>query len=155
MAQAPRSAIPPRVPAVEPELLASAIFLFGEYLAQLAADNPRGADDDEDEDEDENDEEDAEQEIETADVLDLFTEELGTPVAVTLTLYMRVTALYRLLSASPTLARMALEGPDIGGALTEDALVAAARLDLHVRRRGDEGEADYDPREFREALEED
>jgi hypothetical protein len=30
--------------------------------------------------------------------------------------------------------------------------VAAARLDLHVQRSGDEGAADFDPREFREAL---
>jgi hypothetical protein len=132
-------ALPPRVPAVEPELLASAIFVFGEYLAQLEADNPR-------------EEDEPEQEIDTAAVLDLFAEELGTAVPATLTLYMRVTALYRLLSASPSLARMALESPEFGGALTEDALLAAARLDLHVRRRGGEGEADYDPREFREAL---
>jgi hypothetical protein len=140
--------VPPRVPAVEPEILASAIFLFGEYLSELAAENPRG---DEDEDEDE---EDAGQEIDTAAVLDLFAENLGTNVTTTLTLYMRVTALYRLLAASPSLARHAIEDPENGGALTEDALLAAARLDLRVTRQGEEGTADFDPRQFREALSE-
>jgi hypothetical protein len=37
--------------------------------------------------------------------------------------------------------------------LTETALVAAARLDLSVRRAGKEGSADYDPKIFRDALE--
>ena len=133
--------IPPRVPPVEPDLLASAIYVFGEYLAQVAADNPA---------EDEEEEED--QEIETADVLDLFTDELGTSVTVTLTLYMRVTALYRLLAASPSLARLTVDPEDPSGALTEDALVAAARLELRVSREGVDGAADFDPREFREAL---
>ena len=96
--------------------------------------------------------EDAGQEIETADVLDLFTEELGTNVTVTLTLYMRVTALYRLLAASPSLARLTVDPEDPSGALTEDALVAAARLELRVSREGVDGAADFDPREFREAL---
>lgn len=136
---APPLVIPPRVPPVEPELLASAIFVFGEYLAQLAADNPR-------------EDEDAAQEIDTSEVLDRFAEELGTNVTVTLTLYMRVTALYRLLAASPSLARLAIDPEDPAGALTEDALVAAGRLDLRVSREGDEGSADFDPREFREAL---
>jgi hypothetical protein len=140
MARTPSFAVPPRVPAVEPELLASAIFVFGEYLRRIAAESP-GADEDE------------EQTIDTAEVLDLFAEDLGTAVPVTITLYMRVTALYRLLSGSPSLARLALEGAEFGGALTEDALLAAARLDLHVRERGGEREADFDPREFREALE--
>lgn len=130
--------LPPRVPAVEPQLLASAIFLFGEYLARLAGENPAEEED---------------QQIDTAEVLDLFAEELGTSVSVTLTLYLRVTALYRLLSASPSLARLALADGEFGGALSEDALLAAARLDLHVRRRGGEGAADFDAREFREAIE--
>ncbi len=133
-------------PRSSPEVLASAIFLFGEYLSELAAENPRG-----DEDEDE---EDAGQEIDTAAVLDLFAENLGTNVTTTLTLYMRVTALYRLLAASPSLARHAIEDPENGGALTEDALLAAARLDLRVTRQGEEGTADFDPRQFREALSE-
>lgn len=150
----PPFSVPPRVPPVEPELLASAIFVFGEYLARLAADLPQGEDDedldaelDEDEDEDGT-------EIDTRAVLDLFAEELGTNVPVTLALYMRVTALYRLLAASPSLARIAIDQDDLGGELTEDALVAAARLDLKVVRSGDDGAADYDPREFREALRE-
>jgi hypothetical protein len=133
--------IPPRVPPVEPELLASAIFVFGEYLRQVAADNPV------DEDED-----DQGQEIDTAAVLDLLADELGTNVTVTLTLYMRVTALYRLLAASPSLARLAVDQEDPDGALTEDALLAAARLELRVARSGEDGSADFDPREFREAL---
>ncbi|HXQ51719.1 MAG TPA: hypothetical protein VN802_11540 [Stellaceae bacterium] len=146
MNSAPPFAIPPRVPAVEPDLLASAIFLFGEYLAQLAADTPAD-DDDADDDDDE-----AGQQIETAAVLSLFAEELGTSVPETLTLYMRVTALYRLLAASPSLARIALDPEEAAGTLTDNALVAASRLDLYVTRHGDDGAADFDPREFREAL---
>jgi hypothetical protein len=144
MTYAPPFAIPPRVPPVEPDLLASAVFVFGEYLAQLAAETPA------DEDEDGAAEED--QEIDTSAVLNRFTEELGTSVTVTITLYMRVTALYRLLAASPSLARLAIDQEEPGGALTDDALVAAARLELRVDRDGIQGSADYDPREFREAL---
>ncbi len=140
-------AVPPRVPPVEPELLASAIFLFGEYLARLEAEAPPP-----DEDEDDGDDEDGGVPIDTRAVLDLFAEELGTSVHATLALYMRVTAVYRLLAASPSLAALAIDDPGSGGALTEDALVAAARLDLHVVRRGEDGSADYDPREFRDAL---
>jgi hypothetical protein len=139
--------MPPRVPPVEPELLASAVFLFSEYLARLAAEAPPP---------DEEDEEDEEQPsgpaIDTRAVLDLFAEDLGTGVQVTLNLYMRVTALYRLLAASPSLARIAIDNDERGGALSEDALLAAARLELHVSRTGGEGAADFDPREFREAL---
>jgi hypothetical protein len=152
MNSAPPFVIPPRVPAVEPDLLASAIFLFGEYLAQIAAETPPGLDDDEDSDDDEDDEGDAGQQIDTAAVLDLYAEELGTGVPETLTLYMRVTALYRLLAASPSLARIALDPEEVAGTLTDDALVAASRLDLHVTRHGEHGAADFDAREFREAL---
>jgi hypothetical protein len=138
-------AMPPRVPPVEPELLGSAVFLFGEYLARLAAETPPPA-------EDEADEEAPRAEIDTRAVLDLFAEDLGTSVQVTLNLYMRVTALYRLLAASPSLARIAIDNDERGGALTENALLAAARLELHVCRAGAEGAADFDAREFREAL---
>ncbi len=150
MTHVPPFSVPPRVPPVEPDLLASAIFHFGEYLAQLAAEAPPPDEDDEDLDDDE-DEDDA-TEIDTRAVLDLFAEELGTNVQTTLTLYMRVTALYRLLAASPSLARLAMEQPEFGGTLTEDALVAAAKLDLHVTRHGEDGTADFNAREFRAAL---
>jgi hypothetical protein len=148
MSRIPPLAVPPRVPAVEPALLGSAVFLFGEYLARLAAETPPP---DEDEDEQDEDEE-ADAEIETSAVLDLFAEELGTTVPLTLTLYLRVTALYRLLSRSPSLARLAMDQESTGGELTEEALVAAAKLDLHVTREGDDGTADFNPREFRDAL---
>jgi hypothetical protein len=144
MTIAPPFAFPPRVPPVEPDLLASAVFVFGEYLARLPADAPAG--------EDEEDEGDEDQEIDTSTVLDLLTEELGTSVTVTITLYLRVTALYRLLAASPSLTRLAIDPEEPGGALTEDALVAASRLELRVAREGVQGSADFDPREFREAL---
>jgi hypothetical protein len=137
---------PPRVPSVEPELLLSAIFLFGEYLARLEAETP-GADEDEEENEDK-----AAAGVDTREVLELFTAELGTSVTVTLTLYMRITALYRLLDAIPALARLAMDQPEFGGALTEDAVLAASRLDLYVTRQDGEGAADFDPREFRDAL---
>lgn len=136
---------PPRVPAVQPDLLASAVFLFNEYLARLADEALPPA-------EDETDDEEAGPAIETRAVLDLFAEELGTNVATTLNLYLRVTALYRLLAASPSLARLALDEEAPAGALTETALLAAARLELRVARRGGDGAADFDPREFREAL---
>jgi hypothetical protein len=134
---------PPRVPAVEPDLMGSAVFLFNEYLAQLAEEAPPSAED--------ADEEQAPA-IETRALLDLFAEELGTSVATTLNLYLRVTALYRLLAASPSLTRLALDDEAPDGALTETALIAAARLDLRVARNAEDGAADFDPREFREAL---
>lgn len=139
---------PPRVPPVEPELLASAMFLFGEYL-QRQADEAIIASDDEDDLEDEDEGASA---INMREVLDLFAEELGTSVPITLNLYMRVTALFRLLAASPSLARLAADNDETANALSETALVAAARLDLHVNRSEGGGVADFDPRQFREAL---
>jgi hypothetical protein len=141
---------PPRVPPVEPELLGSAIFVFAEYLQRMADETPPA--EDEDDDEDDEDEDERPSPINMREVLDLFAEELGTTVPVTLTLYMRVTALYRLLAASPSLARMAAASDEGEGALSEDALLAAARLDLHVTRSGAGAVADFDPRQFREAL---
>lgn len=135
--------MPSRVPPVEPELLASAIFLFGEYMERLVAQlSPPDL---------EAEEEDGVQ-IDTRAVLDLFAEELGSSVPLTLTLYLRVTALYRLLAQSPSLASLAIDRDEPGGTLTEDALLAAARLDLEVTREGGDGSADFDPREFRSAL---
>jgi hypothetical protein len=140
---------PHRVGPVEPDLLASAIFLFSEYLGRLAAETPPATDDDEDEDDDGAV---SGPQIDTRAVLDLFAEELATDVKTTLNLYMRVTALYRLMATSPSLAGIALDPDAPGGALRDDALIAAAKLDLYVRRSGDEGSADFDPREFRQAL---
>lgn len=137
----PSPRVPPQVPPIEPELLRSGVFLFSEYLARVAAEVVP-------------DEDEAEQpEIDTRAVLDLFAEELGTGVQTTLTLYLRVTALYRLLARSPSLADLALDPEQPGGALTETALLAAARLDLKVMRKGADGAADFDPRQFRAALE--
>jgi hypothetical protein len=136
---------PRRIGPVEPDLLASAVFLFAEYLRGL---EPEPSADDDDEDAEE-------RQIETRAVLDLLAEELATDVTTTLNLYMRVTALYRLLASSPSLARMALDNEEFGGALRDDALIAAARLDVYVRRSGEEGSADFDPREFRAALDAD
>jgi hypothetical protein len=138
---------PHRVGPVEPNLLASAVFLFAEYLSGLEAETPATGDDD-----DGDDDAASGPQIDTRAVLDLFAEELATDVKTTLNLYMRVTALYRLLATSPSLARIALEADAPGGALRDDALIAAAKLDLYVRRSGDEGSADFDPREFRQAL---
>ena len=137
--------VPPQVPPVEPELMSSAIFLFREYLERVAAE-ASPVDEDEGEDEDE-------AAIDTRAVLDLFAEELGTNVQTTLTLYLRVTALYRLLAQSPSLASLAIDPEEPGGVLTEDALLAASRLDLKVMRKGADGAADFDPRQFRAALE--
>lgn len=142
----PTPRVPPQVPPVEPDLLGSALFLFGEYLAQVEAEPVP-------EDEEEENEDDG-AEIDTRAVLDLFAEELGTGVQTTLTLYLRITALYRLLAQSPSLADLAIDPEQPGGALNENALVAAARLDLKVMRKGADGAADFDPRQFRAALEE-
>lgn len=140
----------PRVPPVEPALLGSAIFLFSEYLQRVAdLDVLDDEDDVEGGSEDEDDEEATP--INMREVLDLFAEELGTGVPLTLNLYMRVTALFRLLSASPSLARMAAEDEEDGG-LNEDALVAFARLDLQVSRSEGGVVADFDPRDVRDAL---
>ena len=144
---------PPRVPPVEPELLGSAIFVFAEYLQRVADEMPISDDEDEDEEDEEDDEEDEQPSpINMREVLDVFAEELGTTVPVTLTLYLRVTALYRLLAASPSLARLASDSDEGEGVLNEDALVAASRLDLHVTRTSAGAVADFDPRQFRDAL---
>lgn len=140
---------PPRVPPVEPELLASAMFLFGEYLQHLADEAVIESDDEDDLEEGEDEGASA---INMREVLDLFAEELGTSVPITLNLYMRVTALFRLLAASPSLARLAADNDESANALSETALVAAARLDLHVNRSEGGGVAEFDPRQFREAL---
>jgi hypothetical protein len=134
--------MPPRVPPVEPELLSSAIHLFSEYLDGLSRDVVVDEDG-----------ESEPVEIDTHAVLDLIAQNLGTGVTETLALFLRVTALFRLLATVPSLARLAIEEPAEGGMLTETALVAAARLDLSVRRAGREGSADYDPKIFRDALE--
>ena len=137
----------PRIPPVEPDLLGSAMFLFSEYLLRFTDEPPARDDgdlDDEDEDEDASP-------IDMHEVLDLFAEELGTSVPVTLNLYMRVTAVYRLLAASPTLARLAAADDDSGG-VSESALVAFARLDVQVTRSDSGFVAEFDPRDVREAL---
>jgi hypothetical protein len=136
---------PSRVPPVEPDLLGSTVFVFSEYLEQLVRDHVP------DDDDDGGDEAEG-PEIDTRAVLDLIAEELGTDIKTTLNLYLRVTALFRLLAASPSLARLAAEDEVPGGALSEDALVAAARLDVTVRRSGETGAAEFDARQFREAL---
>ncbi|HWG78452.1 MAG TPA: hypothetical protein VN681_01695 [Stellaceae bacterium] len=141
---------PPRVPPVEPELLGSATFLFAEYLQRLADDAI--IDNGEDDDDLDDDEDEGASAVNMRDVLDLFAEELGTSVPITLNLYMRVTALFRLLAASPSLARLAADNDESANTLSETALVAAARLDLHVNRSEGGGVADFDPRQFREAL---
>ena len=143
---------PPRVPPVEPELLGSAIFVFAEYLQRVADEMPLDEDEDDEEEEEEDDEEEQPSPINMREVLDVFAEELGTTVPVTLTLYLRVTALYRLLAASPSLARLASDSDEGEGVLNEDALVAASRLDLHVTRTSAGAVADFDPRQFRDAL---
>ena len=141
---------PPRVPPVEPALLGSAIFLFSEYLQRVAGlDVP--ADDEDDEGSYQEDDDEEATPINMREVLDLFADELGTTVPLTLNLYMRVTALFRLLSASPSLARMAAVDEE-GGALNEDALLAFARLDLRVSRSEGGVVADFDPRDVRDAL---
>jgi hypothetical protein len=141
---------PHRVGPVEPDLLASAVFLFSEYLSGIATEAP-GDDGDGDLDDDAA----SGPQIDTRAVLDIFAEALATDVKTTLNLYMRVTALYRLLATSPSLARTALDTDQPGGGLRDDALIAAAKLDLYVRRSGDDGSADFDPKEFRQALDDD
>jgi hypothetical protein len=134
---------PRRVGPVEPDLLGSAIFLYSEYLRALAEDAAL-----------EDDQDDAPETppVDMRAVLDLIAEELGTEVTTTLNLYMRLTALHRLLEAHPSLGRIAVDEDGPGGFLTEDALIAAARLELIVRGVGDERRAEFDAREFRTAL---
>ena len=64
----------------------------------------------------------------------------------------RLTALYRLLAASPSLARMAAVDPEGGGGLNEDALLAFARLDVQVRRTETGVVAEFNARDVRDAL---
>lgn len=135
---------PRRVAPVEPDLLGSAIFIYSEYLRALEEDARL----------EDNDEDDAPKipEVDMRAFLDLLSEELGTDVATTLNLYMRLTALHRLLETHPALGRLVIDEDGPSGFLTEDALVAAARLELIVRGIGDERGADFDAREFRSAL---
>jgi hypothetical protein len=132
----------PRVPSVDPALLGSALFLFREYLERAAAENPPPEEDADEQDPD----------IDTRAVLDLFAEELGTNVQTTLALYLRVTALYRLLARSPSLASLAIDEDQPGGIFTENTLIAAARLDVAVLQKGGDRTADFDARQFREAI---
>jgi hypothetical protein len=145
------NATPPRVPPVEPDLLGSAIFLFTEYL-QTVAELAALEDDDERDESDDDEDEDAASPINMREVLDLFAEELGTGVTLTLNLYMRVTAVFRVLAASPSLARLAAADDDGAGGINEDALLAFARLDLQVSRHDTGVVAEFDPRELRSAL---
>jgi hypothetical protein len=133
----------PRVPSVDAALLSSALFLFREYLQQTAADNPVADEDEEAHGFD----------IDTKAVLDLFADELGTNVQTTLALYLRVTALYRLLAQNPSLAELTIDPDEGDGVFNENALVAAARLDVAVSQKGEERTADFDERQFREAME--
>src|SRR5258708_29116306 len=134
---------PAKVPPVEPALLGSAVFLFAEYLQRIADETIVG---DEDEDDDiEDDEDEGASAINMRDVLDLFAEELGTNVPITLNLYMRVTALFRLLAASPSLARLAAARDESPHALSGTALVTAARLDLNINRPHGGGGARFAP----------
>lgn len=144
-----RNSPAPRVPPVQPALLGSAIFLFSEYLQRVA--DLDVLDDEDEVAEGSGDEEEEATPINMREVLDLFAEELGTGVTLTLNLYMRVTALFRLLSASPSLARMAAVDEE-GSGLNEDALLAFARLDLKVSRSEGGVVADFDPRDVRDAL---
>ena len=66
---------PHRVGPVEPDLLASAVFLFSEYLSGIATEAPG---DDEDEDGDIDDDAASGPQIDTRAVLDIFAEALAT-----------------------------------------------------------------------------
>jgi hypothetical protein len=132
----------PHVPSVDPALLGSALFLFREYLERTAAESPPPEEDADEQDFD----------IDTRAVLGLFADELGTNVHTTLALYLRVTALYRLLARSPSLASLAIDEDQPSGIFTENALIAAARLDVAVSQKGEDRTADFDPRQFRDAI---
>ena len=127
---------PLRVGPVEAGLLRSALFLYAEYLERLAVEAEAA---------------DEEAVPDMRAVLDLLAEELGTEIVTTLNLYLRLTALQRLLAAQPALARLAGDAAEQGG-VGEDALIAAARLDLRVHGSGERRRADYDPGEFRASL---
>jgi hypothetical protein len=135
-----------RVPAVEPELLGSALFLVSEYVSERAAEEEALRDEDV-----EQEQEEEPVRVDTRAVLDLLAEELGTDPKTTLAVYIRLTALFRLLAAAPHLAAVATE-PESGGVLTPAALEAAASLALY-RIPESEAPADFDPNAFEEALE--
>jgi hypothetical protein len=132
-----------RVPPVEPELLGSALFLVSEYLAERAAEEEALR-----EEEAEGEEEPLR--VDTRAVLDRLAEELGTEPKTTLAVYIRLTALLRLLDAAPHLAAVATE-PESGGGVTQAALAAAATLELYRIPESD-APADFDPNAFEEAL---
>jgi hypothetical protein len=142
----PRSE-PQRIPPVDTDLLASAIFLVSEYLAERAAEEAALREEEDEEEEEET------VPIDARAVLDRLAEELATDPKTTLALYMRLTALFRLLSSSRQLAAVATER-DGGDALTPEALAAAATLELYPNPES-ETPGDFDPREFSAALETD
>lgn len=139
---------PQRIPPVDADLLASAIFLVSEYAAERAAEEAALRDDEAEEDEAE-----TAPALDTGAILDRLAQELGTEPKTTLALYIRLTALFRLLAAAPHLAGLASE-PDGSGALTPAALAAAATLELYPDPASD-APGDFDPREFEESLETD
>jgi hypothetical protein len=136
---------PQRIPQVEPDLLASAIFLVSEYVAEREAEARAIREEDE---EDGTEEETVA--LDTRVLLDRLAEELGTEPKTTLAVYIRLTALFRLLARAPQLGPIATE-PDDGGTPTPAALAAAASLDLYPDPASD-APGDFDPQEFEAAL---
>jgi hypothetical protein len=136
---------PRRIPPVDADLLASAIFLVSEYAAQREAEEAALLD------EEDEDAEEAAIPVDPRAVLDRLAEELGTDPKTTLALYIRVTALFRLLASAPHLADAATGS---GEAFAPEALAAAATLELYPDPES-EAPGEFDPREFGEALETD
>jgi hypothetical protein len=136
---------PPRIPPVEPDLLGSAIFLVSEYVAEREAEERAIREEEEDDEEEEE-----APPLDTRALLDRLAEELGTEPKTTLAVYIRLSALFRLLSTAPHVAGVATE-PDGSGTPTPAALAAAASLDLYPDPTSDVP-GDFDPQEFEAAL---
>jgi hypothetical protein len=131
---------PHRVGPVEPGLLASAVFLFSEYLSGIATEAPG---DDEDEDGDIDDDAASGPQIDTRAVLDILPRR-WRPTSRPRSISMRVTALYRLLATSPSLAKgTALDTDQPGGAC---ATVRWSRRQTDICPLGRRWSADFDPR---------
>jgi hypothetical protein len=128
---------------VEPDLLGSALFLVSEYVAEREAEERAIREEEEDEEEEA-------PTLDTRALLDRLAEELGTEPKTTLAVYIRLTALFRLLSSAPQVAGVATES-DGSGTPTPAALAAAAGLDLYPDAASDVP-GDFDPQEFEAAL---
>jgi hypothetical protein len=136
----PASSASYRIRPVEPGLLAAALLPFLDSLdhdsaAIITREAPDGS---------------SECAIDAREAVALLAHGLDTGGETARTLLTRIMALMRLVSRDPSLADVILRRDETGAGLTDDALATAAGLDLFAFSA--DAVPDFNPREFREAL---